>query len=330
MPIGMRLWRINGKDLHSVESRHIDAEERLEEWLVGDISMVSDDLLVIGNQVKTRLGGILDILAIDRNGDLAVLELKKGLTPRDVVAQALEYAAWVKTLGWDEIDELARTHHGGTPLAEKFEERFGHSVPDVVNSSHRIYIIAAEMDLVSETIVRYLSEEYGVEINVVFFRYFPDGDDREYLGHSWLMEPSQVEGRDRGRVTRRPPSLTREELEALADQHGVGEIYRALYGFFSERAVRIGRTTSNIAFAFRIGDGTAAAFSMYPDRCPEDGVLPADVRPDHLAEAFSLPEEQVRTGLSGVAETDTGAYGEIHYFKTLDDAHQFITALSGN
>lgn len=279
MPLGMRLWRIRDDGLQAVESQPLVSEEKLEEWLVADISMVSEDLLVVGNQLRTRLGGILDILAIDSNGDLAVLELKKGLTPRDVVAQALEYAAWVKTLGWDEIDELARSQYEGKPLSDKFEERFGHPVPDVVNSSHRIYIVAAEMDSVSETIVRYLSEEYGVEINVVFFRCFPDGDGGEYLGHSWLMEPSQVGDRGRSRVTKRPPPLTLEELECLADQHGCGDIYRTLHGFFSERAVRIGRTTSNIAFAFPIGDGTAAAFSMYPDRCPEQAVLLADVRP---------------------------------------------------
>jgi len=69
---------------------------------------------------------------------------------------------------------------------------------------------------------------------------------------------------------------------------------------------------------------------MYPDKCPEQGALYADVRPDYLAEAFSLSEEQVRAGLPGVADTATWAYGEIHYFRTIEDANKLISALSGD
>jgi len=324
----MRLWRIEGNELHTIESRPLHTEGRIEEWLAEDITMVSDDLLVIGRQVQSGLGGILDLLAIDGNGDLAVLELKRDLTPRNVVAQALHYAAWVRTLGWDEIDELAAAYCGGGRLVDKFQERFGRPVPDTVNSAHRIYIVAAEMDPVSEAIVRYLSEEYSVGINVVFFRYFRDADGSEYIGHSWLMEPSQVYGRGEGRVAKRRQILSVEELERRADERGLGDVYRRLFAFFSTKADRVNRTQSNVAFAFRVGDATSSAFSMYPDRSSDQVGLFVDVRPDYLAQALGLPEEQVRIGLPGAAETDAWAYGEVHFFRTMADVDKLINTLS--
>ena len=330
MPIDMRIWRIRDARLETVRTERLQSEESLENWLAADVSMVAPDLLVIGRQLTSPLGGILDLLAIDTNGDLAVLELKRDRTPRDVVAQALHYAAWARTLSWEQVDQIASHHLGGASLAEAFQRKFGQPLPETINSSHRIYIIAAEMDPVSESIVRYLSEEYGANINVAFFRHFRDEDGGSYLGCSWLMEPAQVEDRGGIRVTRRRQRLTLEELEARADQHGVGDIYRTLYEFFSGRAERVRRTQSNIAFAFTIGDLRTAAFSMYPDKCPEQGALYADVRPDYLAEAFSLSEEQVRAGLPGVADTATWAYGEIHYFRTIEDANKLISALSGD
>lgn len=42
-------------------------------------------------------------LAVSREGDLTVIELKRDRTPRDVVAQILDYATWVATLGTKQI-----------------------------------------------------------------------------------------------------------------------------------------------------------------------------------------------------------------------------------
>jgi hypothetical protein len=195
MSIQIRLWKIDGDDLTVVESEPLDAEDRLPRWLERDISMVSDDLLVIGSHVTSELGGELDLLAIDREGDLAVIELKRDRTPRDVVAQALHCAAWIWQLSSDAIEELGEDFLEKATLEEAFRTKFGTTLPDVLNASHRVYIVAAEMDNVSESIVRYLSEEYSANVNVIFFKYFRDAEGSEWLGRSWLMEPSEVEER---------------------------------------------------------------------------------------------------------------------------------------
>ena len=56
------------------------------------------DLLIIGRQVRTQFGGRIDLLAIDPEGDLLIIELKKDRTPREIVAQVLDYASWVNHL----------------------------------------------------------------------------------------------------------------------------------------------------------------------------------------------------------------------------------------
>ena len=45
-----------------------------------------------------RTASYIDLLAIDADGNLHVLELKRDKTPRDVVAQVLDYGSWVTTL----------------------------------------------------------------------------------------------------------------------------------------------------------------------------------------------------------------------------------------
>lgn len=327
MPIDMRIWRIQDDRLETVRIEKLQSEESLENWLAADISMVADDLLVIGRQLISPLGGILDLLAIDANGDLAVLELKRDRTPRDVVAQALHYAAWIRTLSWEQVDQIATRHLSGKPLAESFQQRFGQPLPETVNASHRIYIVAAEMDPVSESIVRYLSEEYGANINVVFFRHFRDEDGDSYLGCSWLMEPTQVEDRGEASAPKRRNRLSFERLEELADENGVGEIYRALFDCLSPRSTRPSRTKSNIAFRGEFGDGKKAFFSLYPGDSSATSGLRADVRPDLMAEALGVPEMLLREVLPPVVES-SWAYGEIRCFRNMDDVQRLVAALA--
>ena len=59
---------------------------------------MGEDLLLLGQQVATAYGHAIDILALDRDGNLVLLELKPGRTPRDVVAQVLDYASWAHGL----------------------------------------------------------------------------------------------------------------------------------------------------------------------------------------------------------------------------------------
>ncbi len=325
MPVEMALWKIKDGKLHSVASRPLNSEEMLENWLADDISMVSEDLLVIGRQVASDLGGVLDLLAIDINGDLAVLELKRHLTPRDVVAQALHYAAWVRTLSWEDIEQTATEYYKGKSLEDVFRDHFEAPIPDVINTAHQVYIVAAEMDPVSETIVRYLSEEYSANINVIFFRHFYDADKGEFLGRSWLMEPSEVKVRG----GKRPPPLTFEQFQDLANKKGVGEQYRALFEFFSEQA-QVHRTQSNVAFAFQVEGGQRRrGFSAYPVYSSTGEGLYTDVRPERLASAFDVPESDVRDALPGPGSEDVG-YGELHYFKTIEQVQKLIKVLSAS
>ena len=49
-------------------------------------------------------------------------------------------------------------------------------LPDELNASHELVIVAARLDSSTERIVRYLAAEYGARINALFFRVFKDGE----------------------------------------------------------------------------------------------------------------------------------------------------------
>ncbi|MCL1986297.1 MAG: endonuclease NucS [Betaproteobacteria bacterium] len=195
MPIEIGIWRVD-QTPKQIQLNTLNAESKLEEWIVADISLIAPDLLVIGQQVITPSGARIDILAMNSNGDLVVLELKRDKTPREVVAQILDYASWVRTLETQELVRIFKTFQEqrrigqNESLDDAYRRCFSTSgLPEEYNGNHSLVIVATELDESTERIVTYLSEAYSVPINAVFFRFFKD-EDREYFTRAWFLDPA--------------------------------------------------------------------------------------------------------------------------------------------
>lgn len=201
MPFSMKLWDVADDRLIEIHQAKLDQEERLENWIAKDGSMLGMELLIIGRQVATEFGGRIDLLGVDREGNLVVLELKRDRTPRDVIAQVLDYASWIRRLTYAEIDSIASSYLKKS-LSDAFSEYFGEPLPESLNTNHKMTVIASEFDDSSERIVEYLADEYKVNINVIFFSVFKRAD-QELLGRAWLMDPEIVQ--ERAETRKQPP-----------------------------------------------------------------------------------------------------------------------------
>ncbi len=224
----VRLWEvISDQQLEEIGSTSIDFESRLEGWLESDISVLDPDLLVIGKQVPTDFGGAIDLLCLDREGDTVIVELKRGKTPRDVTAQALDYASWVKNLSFKHLTEIADKHFGHPDsLSRAFRERFGQDLPEELNLNHRSLIVAAALDDSTERIVKYLFD-LNVPINIATVHHFKDKCGREILARVYLIEPELAEAKSRSTSKRRStPSLA--VLQAMAEENGIGDLYKRI------------------------------------------------------------------------------------------------------
>jgi hypothetical protein len=231
MAVKFGLWRIDGESVEPVPSSVISSEERLEEILEARIDILGlGDLFQIGRQVITEFGKRIDLLAMDDQGDVYVIELKKGRTPRDVIAQALEYGFWVQGLSFEDIRDLYGKHHDGEDFDSAFTDHFEAELPEAVNTAHQLVVVATGMDTSTEQIVEYV-RGYEVPINVLFFEYLDD-DGREYLARSWLTDP-EVEAPSKGGAKKRAPWNKLDFFVAVGenDERNWDDMIR--YGFVS-------------------------------------------------------------------------------------------------
>ena len=77
MAFQMNLWKIDDNKLAEINKSKLENENRLEDWLVNDPSLLGIELFIIGRQVFTVNSGRIDLLAVDRDGDLLIIELKR-------------------------------------------------------------------------------------------------------------------------------------------------------------------------------------------------------------------------------------------------------------
>ena len=191
MPIELGIWKL-GKKLEKVSFSSIESEQKLEDILAQDISILASGLMLLGRQISTAHGKFIDLLAMDADGNLNIIELKKNRTPREAVAQLLDYASWVQSLTYDEISDIYSEKNKNEAFEAGFAEAFDCTPPDEINKELKLILVAAELDSGSERIINYLSDNFGVPINAMFFRYFKEGEN-EYLTRTWLIDPQEVE-----------------------------------------------------------------------------------------------------------------------------------------
>lgn len=284
----MMLWENRAEALVELPKQKLDQEDRLETWIEKDNALLGLDLLIFGRQVRTPFGGRIDLLGLDQEGDVVIVELKRDKTPREVVAQVLDYASWVTNLSPKEINSLAASYLGDS-LANAFKRRFEATLPEAINVNHKMVVVASELDDSSERIVQYLASKHSLDINVVFFTCFKV-DGKEFVGRSWLMDPGEVEERSEGK--RNLPWSGYWFFNVGEGEHRNWDDCRK-YGFL---AAGQGSKYSDPLKKLKLGDKVFAymkslGYVGYGEVC-KDAVTVKDFSPDGKASLLDLPLKQ--------------------------------------
>ena len=191
MPIQHAIWKMGNAPTPLLTGR-LASEQQLEDMIVRDPRILSSEWMLIGRQEVTSHGGRIDLLAIVPDGSLVLIELKRDRTPREIIAQALDYASWVEQLGPEKIAQIYQRFSSGGSLDDAFQKRFGVDLDEeTLNQSHQIIIVAAELDASTQRIISYLDAR-DIAINVVFFQVFEHGGE-QLLSRAWLIDPGETQ-----------------------------------------------------------------------------------------------------------------------------------------
>lgn len=219
----IKLWAMDGSGgatpLEAAE--RMESERLLEDTLVNNPDMLMPGLTLVGRQTRTE-GGPLDLLGVDRDGRLALFELKRGYLNRDAVAQIIDYGSFLESKSIEELAQYISDRSGtlGTENIADFEDWYGENRGGQELSELRpirLFLVGLGVDDTTTRMVRFLAEG-GIDISLLTFLGF-NHDGKTLLARQMQVEvpaePAETT-QPRRRLGRR---RRRELLEQRIDEH---------------------------------------------------------------------------------------------------------------
>jgi len=292
------LWEVrNSRPVRLLESS-IEFEKNLESWLEADPSMLQGGLEIVGRQV-TLEAGRLDLLAIDPQGRLCAIEIKRGAVNRDTVAQALDYAACLSEIDAADLRERLAEYlsRHGKSIERVLADRHAPTALDNNERQILIFVVGVGAAQNLERVARYLSE-FDVPISVVSYDAFATDDGRRILCRE-VTEPEV------GVVRTRPglPAPSLEDLFRQAEGNGIGVGFRAIVD--AGRSLGLHARTYRHSVMFCPPTRKARGlFTVWAE--PTNGKVQAWVGGAVFAEFYPFNEKQIaeKLGAEGWRELD--------------------------
>jgi hypothetical protein len=159
-------------------------EKNLEDWVAKypELLFGAERVLVIGQSISGQR--MADILALDGDGSLVVVEMKRDWSDRSTVGQLLEYAARVAEWKYDDLERMARKHwkKPGASLLERFRELADDQSAEQADlpKGQRICILAPDSDQELRRIVGWL-KRFGVPVDFVPFALYASSSGEDVL-----------------------------------------------------------------------------------------------------------------------------------------------------
>ncbi|MCL4517673.1 MAG: DUF5655 domain-containing protein [Thaumarchaeota archaeon] len=289
-------------------------EKVMEHWLADNPhAALPDEERVLVISQERAFENLVDILAIDEEGSLIVIEVKRSQTHRDVIAQALEYASDVADWDYQKLNLKAAEYFAAKKLPydsllSAFQETFGVGPTDFSESQYnqrqRIYMVAETIEPKIERATRWLLTR-GVPIGYIVYRCYRAEDGDFFLEFIEVVRPA--DGRPR------PPLSVSVPTEDEIMQRTIPSI-RNLYLELRRRAasfgddVQIGPTRLYIKFS---------AGNNFAEIHPLRNSIRIYVRP----EGFDIPENQSQTvkGITVTRVADKNLWTLNHWFTISED-----------
>jgi len=151
----------------------------IQEWIAGTPEILGEPLIIISKELILPSGRRLDLLAVDKEGALVVIELKRDNSGSDVEWQAIKYASYCSSFSHDDIYKNFAEYLGtdGDDAQVKIEG-FINCEPEDLNQRQRIILVAKEFHSEVISAVLWLRES---EIDIECIRLTPYYDQKGEL-----------------------------------------------------------------------------------------------------------------------------------------------------
>lgn len=264
----LRIEGLDATELHSTRFSDQELQEDdLREWIIDNPTEILDeDLFIIGREVSVAdLNDGIDILALDRGGNIVVVELKRGALRGGIDFRALKYVSYVSRWSYDDIKQQFEKFLQSQWGADLYEDEatFQKTLQEFctddyeVNAEQRVILAGDTVRERIGSVVLWLREQ-DIDVRIVEFSLFHDETEELYLDSKTLVPTSDLEKFETGDTPSDKPwevDGKRWHLEERTNEDTAALVQELVDGIGRLEELEGPGWTQKIYIAFRI-DGT--------------------------------------------------------------------------
>ena len=202
-----KMFRINpetkeSQPVEEVEFARLGLQERrdIQEWVANNPSILGDDLLIIGKEFSgfDLTNERLDLLAVDPDGQLVIIELKRDDSGSDAHWQAIKYASYFRQATAENLVKML-SDYGEMSEEESFQKLIEQLNADDLNSlnhSQRIILASHRFGPEVTSAALWLNDEANRDLItcVQLIPYHDPGADSLYIQAHTIIPVPDTEG----------------------------------------------------------------------------------------------------------------------------------------
>lgn len=220
-------------------------------------------VLIIGRQVTTNLNSFIDLLGIDKAGNTVVIELKRGKTPRETVAQILEYASFVENLDYSQLNEIYQDYTGEESSLEDYHQQYFQNESDEkvsFNKSVRLIIVAQEISKEIKQTALFLRKK-GIDIYCMEFKYFETQSGEKIISSDFIVGEEEF---IRHKVQSASlPKVDEKKFLSSLDKNGL-KVFQQIFEFAKENNLLFRWGSKGFSLNVELDNSFVGLFFGYP------------------------------------------------------------------
>lgn len=220
----IRTWQITDDKLRLIDTNLAEQgrreAEHLESWIESEPSILGNDIVLIGRQVRTQ-SGPLDLLGIDRDGNTVIIELKRDRLPREALVQSIDYASDIAAWTVDRLSNVCKEYCGKS-LEDVVADKFEDVESLTINDGQRLLLVGFGTETALERMVAWLSDGFAVPVNAIVLHYTRTSAGEELLTKTVVISEED----ERERSKRRSSKIAMSDEPGNYDDDALRELVR--------------------------------------------------------------------------------------------------------
>lgn len=211
------------------ENKEIDLEILLENN--PEYFFENSKILIIGRQVTTNLNTFIDLLGIDELGNTVVIELKRDKTPRETLAQLIEYVSFIDNLDYEQLNDIFQNYSGEEVGLEEYHQQYyqnGESQNVSWNKNSKLVIVAQDITKEIKQTSLYLRKK-GIDVYCLEFKYFVNNSNIKMISSDFVVGDEEFIRQKVNSETQLPKTTQSKFIETLNENGKF--VFKRLFDF---------------------------------------------------------------------------------------------------